>query len=219
MVEAANAAARAKGTYLRDKIHRLKAHRGYKRAEVAIAHKILVSIYHMLSKNVSFNSAEGDRQPRRGKRVSAAAQSPFCATAGQTRGLSPAGAAGEKTSSDLSLGDGTRDYQRLGDPPRRTLPATATREPTLWSQQKHGTRVRMGRRHHGSYYRGARIAFTEWLEPKPQATRYFPPARIKRVRKAKKDHPWQRGYQNMQAWTPTKGVARPLVGIRTSASP
>jgi len=49
LVEAANAAARSKGTYLRDKFYRLKARRGYKRAAVAIAHKILVSIYHMFS--------------------------------------------------------------------------------------------------------------------------------------------------------------------------
>jgi transposase len=55
LVEAANAAARAKGTYLRDKFYRLKARRGYKRAAVAIAHKILVSIYHMFSQNVSYN--------------------------------------------------------------------------------------------------------------------------------------------------------------------
>jgi hypothetical protein len=39
LVEAANAAARAKGTYLRDKSYRLKARRGYKRAAVAIAHR------------------------------------------------------------------------------------------------------------------------------------------------------------------------------------
>jgi transposase len=55
LVEAANAAAKKKGTYLRDKFYRLKARRGYKRAVVAIAHKILVSIYHMLSQNVSYN--------------------------------------------------------------------------------------------------------------------------------------------------------------------
>ena len=42
LVEAANAAAKAKGTYLRDKFYRLKARRGYKRAAVAVAHKILV---------------------------------------------------------------------------------------------------------------------------------------------------------------------------------
>jgi transposase len=55
LVEAANSAARAKGTYLRDKFYRLKARRGYKRAAVAIAHKILVAIYHMLSQQVSYN--------------------------------------------------------------------------------------------------------------------------------------------------------------------
>jgi len=55
LVEAANAAARTKGTYLRDKFYRLKARRGYKRAAVAIAHKILVSIYHMFSHQVSYN--------------------------------------------------------------------------------------------------------------------------------------------------------------------
>jgi transposase len=55
LVEAANAAARAKGTYLRDKFYRLKARRGYKRAAVAIAHKILVAVYHMLSEQVSYN--------------------------------------------------------------------------------------------------------------------------------------------------------------------
>ncbi len=55
LVEAANCAAKAKGTYLRDKFYRLKARRGYKRAAVAIAHKILVAIYHMLSQQVSYN--------------------------------------------------------------------------------------------------------------------------------------------------------------------
>jgi len=55
LVEAANAAAKAKGTYLRDKFYRLKARRGYKRAAVAVAHKILVAIYHMLSHRVCYN--------------------------------------------------------------------------------------------------------------------------------------------------------------------
>ena len=55
LVEAANAAAKAKGTYLRDKFYRLKARRGYKRAMVAVAHKILVAIYHMFSHQVCYN--------------------------------------------------------------------------------------------------------------------------------------------------------------------
>ena len=54
LVEAAHSAAREKGTYLRDKFYRLKARRRYKRAAVAIAHKILVSIYHIFSQNVSY---------------------------------------------------------------------------------------------------------------------------------------------------------------------
>jgi hypothetical protein len=52
---ASDSAAKAKGTYLRDKFYRLKARRGYKRAVEAIAHKILVAIYHMLSQQVSYN--------------------------------------------------------------------------------------------------------------------------------------------------------------------
>ena len=55
LVEAANSAAKAKGTYLRDKFYRLKARRGYKRAAVAVAHKIMVAIYHMLSHRVCYN--------------------------------------------------------------------------------------------------------------------------------------------------------------------
>ena len=55
LVEAATAAARTKGTYLRYKFYRLKARRGYKRAIVAVAHKILVAIYHMLSHRVCYN--------------------------------------------------------------------------------------------------------------------------------------------------------------------
>jgi transposase len=55
LVEAAQAASRAKGTYLKDKFHRLKARRGYKRALVAIAHKILVSAYHMLATGADYN--------------------------------------------------------------------------------------------------------------------------------------------------------------------
>jgi transposase len=55
LVEAANAAAGAKGTYLREKFFRLKARRGHKRAAMAVAHKILVAAYHILSKQVSYN--------------------------------------------------------------------------------------------------------------------------------------------------------------------
>jgi transposase len=58
-VEAAHSAAKAKGTYLRDKFYRLRARRGYKRAAVAVGHKILVAIYHMLSHQVGYNELGG----------------------------------------------------------------------------------------------------------------------------------------------------------------
>lgn len=49
LVGAAVSAGRKKGSYLKDKYYRLKARRGAKRAQMAIAHKILVAAYHMLS--------------------------------------------------------------------------------------------------------------------------------------------------------------------------
>jgi len=55
LIEAANAAARKKGTYLKDKFFRLKARRGHKRSAMAIGRKILVSAYHMLSTGASYN--------------------------------------------------------------------------------------------------------------------------------------------------------------------
>lgn len=55
LVEAAQAAKREKGTYLREKYYRVKARRGAKRAVVTIAHKILLAVYHMLSDQVSYN--------------------------------------------------------------------------------------------------------------------------------------------------------------------
>ena len=54
LVQAAVAAAQKKGSYYRDKYHRLKARHGPKRAAMAIAHKILIAVYHMLAKAVPF---------------------------------------------------------------------------------------------------------------------------------------------------------------------
>jgi transposase len=54
LVEAANAAVRTKGSYLRDKYFRLKARRGHKRAIVAIAHKILVAVHHILARKIPY---------------------------------------------------------------------------------------------------------------------------------------------------------------------
>lgn len=49
LIEAAHAAARTKDTYLGALYHRLAARRGKKRAALAVAHAILVSMYHMLT--------------------------------------------------------------------------------------------------------------------------------------------------------------------------
>ena len=54
LVGAAISAAQTKGSYLKDKFHRLKARRGALRAALAIAHKILVSAYHMLAKTLHY---------------------------------------------------------------------------------------------------------------------------------------------------------------------
>jgi len=54
LVGAAVSASRTKGTYLKDKYFRLKARRGGMRAAVAIAHRILIAAYHMLSTGESY---------------------------------------------------------------------------------------------------------------------------------------------------------------------
>jgi transposase len=70
------------------------------------------------------------------------------------------------------------------------------------------------------YYRGERVAFTELKEPIRKTARPIPPAaRPMVVRKAKQDHPWRQGYQNMKPWIPKREIAGPFVGIRTYASP
>jgi transposase len=55
LVEAAHCASRKKDTYLKDKFFRLKARRGYQRAAVAIAHKILKAAYVILSSGAEFH--------------------------------------------------------------------------------------------------------------------------------------------------------------------
>jgi transposase len=49
LVQAANAAARTKNSYLSAQYHQIAARRGHKRAVVAVAHSILVIYYHMLT--------------------------------------------------------------------------------------------------------------------------------------------------------------------------
>jgi transposase len=54
LIEAAVAASRKKGSYLRDKFYRLRARRGTKRAAMAIGHKILIAAYHMLATGMPY---------------------------------------------------------------------------------------------------------------------------------------------------------------------
>ena len=60
LVTAAVCAARTSGTYLRDKFHRLRARLGAKKAAVAVAHKILLAVFHMLQRAVAFADLGGD---------------------------------------------------------------------------------------------------------------------------------------------------------------
>lgn len=61
LVEAAWAASRAKDTYLSSQFHRLRARRGDKRAAVAVAHSILIVVYHLLARpEAVFTELGGD---------------------------------------------------------------------------------------------------------------------------------------------------------------
>jgi transposase len=54
LVEAALSSSKKKGSYYKDKYHRLKARRGAKRAQMAVGHKILIAAYHILSNKVGY---------------------------------------------------------------------------------------------------------------------------------------------------------------------
>ena len=70
------------------------------------------------------------------------------------------------------------------------------------------------------YYRGERVAFIELKEPLRKTAGPTPPAaRAIVMRKAKHDHPWRQGYQNMKPRVPNQVTAASLVGMRTYASP
>jgi transposase len=68
LVEAAKAAGRSKKTYLGAQYRRIAARRGAKRAAVAVAHSILVIVYHILTKHETYHDLgvtyfdERDRQ-------------------------------------------------------------------------------------------------------------------------------------------------------------
>jgi transposase len=58
--QAANAAARSKGTYPAAHYARIKGRRGHKRAIVAVAHSILVIAWHLLTRNQPYTDLGGD---------------------------------------------------------------------------------------------------------------------------------------------------------------
>ncbi len=61
LIEAANSAAgRTRGTYLNAQYLRLKSRRGHAKAIVAVAHSILVSAYHVLERDQTYEELGGD---------------------------------------------------------------------------------------------------------------------------------------------------------------
>lgn len=54
LVESSMSAVRKKGSYLRSKYYRIKARMGVKRAAVAIAHKILIAAFHILTEGTVY---------------------------------------------------------------------------------------------------------------------------------------------------------------------
>jgi hypothetical protein len=60
LTQLAHAAARTKGTYLSALYQRLAKRRGKKRAIIAVAHAMVVSAFHMLSRNESYRELGAD---------------------------------------------------------------------------------------------------------------------------------------------------------------
>jgi transposase len=54
LIEAAHAAGRTKRSYYSSMYHRIAARRGKKRAALAVAHAILVTIYHLIARGTSY---------------------------------------------------------------------------------------------------------------------------------------------------------------------
>ena len=67
MIEVAWAAVKKKGSYFKNKYYRLKARRGAKKAIVAIAHRILLGIYHVIKDGVEFHDLGEDYLTSRNK--------------------------------------------------------------------------------------------------------------------------------------------------------
>lgn len=67
LVEAAGAAVRAKGCHLATVFHRLRSRMGYKKAVVAVARKLLVIIYHLLSRGTIYREPQPQEVPDKAK--------------------------------------------------------------------------------------------------------------------------------------------------------
>jgi transposase len=65
LIEAAQAAARSKDTYLRTQYEHIKRRHGHNKAIVAVAHSILVAAYYMLRDDVDYHDLGGDYYARR----------------------------------------------------------------------------------------------------------------------------------------------------------
>ena len=60
LIVCAHSAAKVKGSYFHAQCQRVSAHRGSKRAYVAVAHSMLIAIYHILKDGVEFKDLGAD---------------------------------------------------------------------------------------------------------------------------------------------------------------
>ena len=65
LIEAARAAARTRDTYLAAQYHRVRARRGANKASLAVAHSLLVAVWHMLQTGETYLDPGGDYYTRR----------------------------------------------------------------------------------------------------------------------------------------------------------
>ena len=65
LCQAALSAAHTKGSYLRDKFYRVKARRGAKKAVMAIAHKLVFAVFHIIKDGCDFKELGADWLDRR----------------------------------------------------------------------------------------------------------------------------------------------------------
>lgn len=69
LIEAASSAIRKKDSYLSAKYYRLKRRRGTKKAKVAIAHQILVIVYHLLTKKEYYKEFGSNHYEQQAKEI------------------------------------------------------------------------------------------------------------------------------------------------------